>query len=667
MADNGNDQNNKNIADAEDSSSSSSQAIDLNLDNYTLYDLLELFGISMSQPLKYNELDVAISNLKVTVNNGDFGNSGDDQKAGEGNIFGTKAEIIEFIDKAGIRMIELLETINQADPDARRQSARTSNIDLKTLSIPENDIYKNIKEEYCIYSTLDSQFRDNLEDTTSSYTADLADDLVDVTSIAIMAGQIPLTWYTIDSNKGNNFFYIGIVEHTLATDPSNNEVDTTDLEDINIIHNQVYSRGDYIQALIAEMEALTGTIDNGNLDSATRESKCREIRTRNNYDDSGIETAPDTVVWRKVVIDDGNYTHAELTEEIQEKINVVTSDILNQDGDLIVDLSDPDETNHKKISLIYDTKKHRIQIANKLNRTDSAGEPILRYSVVVRFYDRYGNEFTATTENTCLGYLMGWRHNALISFIAIQILQFKIGLGDGAVVKDGDKVTGNTTPNTHGPKAVYVGVDDYTNYSRSGHIGTTFRDNLGGEKTDCYIKEFIRRKIQLQTRSVVIGEDGDGGDIGNSGVRLESDQFIVTNGVQTGMNRDFSSNFTPKHQEAVELKLAQLSKIVENKRKNGNLDNICLDCSNPDKDRDPGKIMAKISVDVPPVGVKELGYVKYRDFNSGREAGSFERKYIGPVSLSRMKVYLMDEYGCRIDLNDHDMSVTVKICRNRIG
>lgn len=664
MSDTENNENNEETTESNDLSSS--EAIDLNLDNYSLYDLLELFGVSMSQPLKYNELDMAISTLKETVSKGDIGNTGD---GGEdiANILETKDKIIEFIDKAGKRMIEIIESVNQADPDARRQSTRTSNVDLKTLSIPESDIYKNIKKEYCVYNTLDSQFRDNLEDTTSSYTGDLANDMVDVTAIAIVAGQIPLTWYTIDSNKGNNYFYIGIVEHTLATDPSNNEVDTTDIEDINVIHNQVYSRGDYIQALIADMEALTGIIDNGELDSATRESKCREIRTRNNYDASGLETAPDTVVWRKVVIDDGNYTHLELTEEIQEKINAVTSDILNQDGDLIIDLSDPDETNHKKISVTYDTKKHRIQIANKLNRTDSAGEPILRYSVVVRFYDRYGNEFTATTENTCLGYLMGWRHSALISFIAIQILQFRIGLGEGAVVKDGDVVTGNTTPNTHGPKAVYVGVDDYTNYSRSSHIGTTFRDNLGGEKTDCYIKEFIQRKIQLQTRSAVVGEDGDGGDIGNSGFRVESDQFIVTNGVQTGMNRDFSSNFTPKHQEAVELKLAQLSKIVENKRKNGNLDNVCLECPKPDKDRDPGKIMAKISVDVPPVAVKELGYVKYRDFNSGREAGSFERRYIGPVSLSRMKVFLMDEYGCRIDLNDHDMSVTVKICRNRVG
>ena len=692
------------------------EEVDLDLDNYSLYDLLDLFGFSINQKLQKNELQKAVENLKEMIITDEDGlgvdSDGDEQEQEEGeeNSQDRRNELLEFVENAGKKMIELVNSVNQEDANAE------------------------MKETYCVYSTLDSRFRENMDDPTDSFDINPSDDLENVTSISLVSAQIPLSWFAIDPNKGNNFFYLGLVEHIkpcVCCDGSGACCDGSgaccdgsgaccdgsgaccdgsgaccvgsgsrtccdgsgaccdgsgsgtccdlsgmgtycdnignDIEDMNVIHGNVYSRGDYIEALRKQMEALDGIVDgvqNTSLSQATRESNCRKLLIRNNYDTDANQTGRRRIVWRRIIIDSGNYLHNELVEEIQEKINLAFADVTNLSGEAVFDISDPDPSNHRHVAVTYETTKpfkNRIAFENKMG-----DDP--EYTILVRLYDPFGNQFVEATENTCLGYLMGWRNDLLLQYLAIQISQHRVGNGDSAETKDGGKVEGTTTPNVNGPNAIYVGVEDHANYSRRNHIGSALRDKILNDKTDCYIKEFIRRKINGQTQSQTLTGGGsssnDGGNgNGNSNYVFEED-FLYTNDTLTSTRSDQSS-FTPKQQEAIELKLSQLEAVIENKRKNGNLDNDCKDCKKQVKD-DPAKILARISVDVPPVAVKELGYVQYRNFNSGAEDGSFTRDYIGPVTLTRMNVFLMDENGCRINLNDQDMSITMKICRSRL-
>ena len=698
------------------------EEVDLDLDNYSLYDLLDLFGFSINQKLQKNELQKAVENLKEMIITDEDGlgvdSDGDEQEQEEGeeNSQDRRNELLEFVENAGKKMIELVNSVNQEDANAE------------------------MKETYCVYSTLDSRFRENMDDPTDSFDINPSDDLENVTSISLVSAQIPLSWFAIDPNKGNNFFYLGLVEHIkpcVCCDGSGACCDGSgaccdgsgaccdgsgsrtccdgsgaccdgsgsgtcrdgsgaccdgsgsgtccdlsgmgtycdnignDIEDMNVIHGNVYSRGDYIEALRKQMEALDGIVDgvqNTSLSQATRESNCRKLLIRNNYDTDANQTGRRRIVWRRIIIDSGNYLHNELVEEIQEKINLAFADVTNLSGEAVFDISDPDPTNHRHVAVTYETTKpfkNRIAFENKMG-----DDP--EYTILVRLYDPFGNQFVEATENTCLGYLMGWRNDLLLQYLAIQISQHRVGNGDSAETKDGGKVEGTTTPNVNGPNAIYVGVEDHANYSRRNHIGSALRDKILNDKTDCYIKEFIRRKINGQTQSQTLtgggsssndGGNGNGSSNGSGNYVFEED-FLYTNDTLTSTRSDQSS-FTPKQQEAIELKLSQLEAVIENKRKNGNLDNDCKDCKKQVKD-DPAKILARISVDVPPVAVKELGYVQYRNFNSGAEDGSFTRDYIGPVTLTRMNVFLMDENGCRINLNDQDMSITMKICRSRL-
>ena len=83
------------------------EEVDLDLDNYSLYDLLDLFGFSINQKLQKNELQKAVENLKEMIITDEDGlgvdSDGDEQEQEEGeeNSQDRRNELLEFVENAG--------------------------------------------------------------------------------------------------------------------------------------------------------------------------------------------------------------------------------------------------------------------------------------------------------------------------------------------------------------------------------------------------------------------------------------------------------------------------------------------------------------------------------------------------------------------------------------
>ena len=56
--------------------------------------------------------------------------------------------------------------------------------------------------------SIDSQYRENKQSSSTEFTFNLSEPLKDVVSLKLYSIQIPFTWYTINGSFGGNFFYI---------------------------------------------------------------------------------------------------------------------------------------------------------------------------------------------------------------------------------------------------------------------------------------------------------------------------------------------------------------------------------------------------------------------------------------------------------------------------
>jgi hypothetical protein len=79
------------------------------------------------------------------------------------------------------------------------------------LPVAQDSLNPNLKNTVTRFVNLDSQFRQyssGFESTNTDYTLDLSDPLINVLSIRLYSYQIPFTWYVIDTQYGNNCFWI---------------------------------------------------------------------------------------------------------------------------------------------------------------------------------------------------------------------------------------------------------------------------------------------------------------------------------------------------------------------------------------------------------------------------------------------------------------------------
>jgi hypothetical protein len=93
-------------------------------------------------------------------------------------------------------------------PMKREQLAVSDNFN---IPIKQDSLNPNLKNTIQRFVNLDSQFRQytsGIDSTSTDYTLDLSDTLKNSLSLRLYSYQIPYSWYTIDSAYGNTCFWI---------------------------------------------------------------------------------------------------------------------------------------------------------------------------------------------------------------------------------------------------------------------------------------------------------------------------------------------------------------------------------------------------------------------------------------------------------------------------
>jgi hypothetical protein len=111
---------------------------------------------------------------------------------------------------------------NNHMPMNREQLGVNNNVD---IPVAQDTLNPNLKNVTTRFINLDSQFRQGSDSNSLStdYTLDLSDSLNNVLSLRLYSFQIPYTWYAIDEEYGNNYFWVINNENKfLLTIPSGN-------------------------------------------------------------------------------------------------------------------------------------------------------------------------------------------------------------------------------------------------------------------------------------------------------------------------------------------------------------------------------------------------------------------------------------------------------------
>ena len=82
----------------------------------------------------------------------------------------------------------------------------------KQLDYTAGKINPILKETFKRIISVDSQYREETYPNATDFTLNFTEMLKDVVSMKLYAVQIPITWYTISSSYGSNFFYLKPVE-----------------------------------------------------------------------------------------------------------------------------------------------------------------------------------------------------------------------------------------------------------------------------------------------------------------------------------------------------------------------------------------------------------------------------------------------------------------------
>ena len=209
-------------------------AADLNVDNYTIPELLAIIGLD--DPTETEILDTTNEMIDRFTNEGNTNMSSFFQ-----NIQDKLIQYIDDIDKGGDPDdLEYTPNTDQTDEwyenEALKQkdnpvqndkiTERKQKIDIydnnhlpmnreqlgvnNTFNVPvaQDKLNPNLENITSRFINIDSQFRQASNTSSTDYTLDLSDPLTNVLSLRMYSIQIPYTWYVIDYLYGNTFFWI---------------------------------------------------------------------------------------------------------------------------------------------------------------------------------------------------------------------------------------------------------------------------------------------------------------------------------------------------------------------------------------------------------------------------------------------------------------------------
>lgn len=186
---------------------------DLDINNYTITDIEKLFGLSKGN--NFNEYTIKDINEKVK-------NLKNKIKSSDNISSELKNRILHFMDNAKNILIFSINKLNNNNLEEKNKLKSITNSnrnivehDNKTYSYTDNsEYYSGIinplnKRIISNYLLIDSKFRDNYDITTSSnFMIQLPTRMTNVVSMQLTSFEIPVSFYGISSNYGNNIFEI---------------------------------------------------------------------------------------------------------------------------------------------------------------------------------------------------------------------------------------------------------------------------------------------------------------------------------------------------------------------------------------------------------------------------------------------------------------------------
>lgn len=217
---------------------------DLNIDNYTKNELLQLFEISSKFDI--NVLELKENKLKNSI----MKNNEIDKE--------TKLKTISFLDKAKNNILENINTqINNLNENITSSYNKNSDLQSTLLENPDQHMVQTRKDGAYLFSfpdnvypgvinplkrrtvkkilNIDSRFRDNyFSSPSTNYNLALPMQMNNVVEMQLSAIELPTTYYAISKQLQNNYFYITIdSSSSLIEIPAGNYTQFTIMKCIN--------------------------------------------------------------------------------------------------------------------------------------------------------------------------------------------------------------------------------------------------------------------------------------------------------------------------------------------------------------------------------------------------------------------------------------------------
>jgi len=186
---------------------------DLDINNYTITDIETLFGLSKGN--NFNEYTIKDINEKVK-------NLKNKIKSSDNISSELKNRILHFMDNAKNILIFSINKLNNNDLEEKNKLKSITNSNRNIVEHENNNFSYTDNSQYYSgiinplnkriisnYLLIDSKFRDNYDITTSSnFMIQLPNRMTNIVSMQLTSFEIPVSFYGISSNYGNNTFEI---------------------------------------------------------------------------------------------------------------------------------------------------------------------------------------------------------------------------------------------------------------------------------------------------------------------------------------------------------------------------------------------------------------------------------------------------------------------------
>ena len=169
------------------------------------------FEVSDDEDEEYDVNDIVVNgevegftiNPDGTV---DYGNTMGNTWSITGNV---ENEIIDNYDKYNGNSVSRDTFMSQLANVVKTTTQDKNSVSyVNTLNYTQDKLNPLLKQTIKRIISIDSQYRDDKRTLSTQFTFNLSDPLKDVLSIKLYSIQIPITWYTISTSYGSNFFYL---------------------------------------------------------------------------------------------------------------------------------------------------------------------------------------------------------------------------------------------------------------------------------------------------------------------------------------------------------------------------------------------------------------------------------------------------------------------------